>query len=211
MQEVMSKHGLLNIEELNSSHPSSLVLFAEVLRQNTSQEFLPAYQIRRVFTSASQHWKVTFIFHHAYLKKKKKKYCFQKPCAPAMNCKTFKSRAIHNLPVCLHFTVFKPSNRGWNLTAGIWFYSAIRALVRSTCGQQTCSQPAFSSQRSRLGWRSRLCAGRSVLATLNLDKHYITFFLVKNIITGWALMSAKKLNQKQGPQHLLKSQIPPSC
>lgn len=54
-----------------------------------------------------------------------------------MNCKTFKSRPIHNLPVCLHFTVFKPSNRGWNLTAGIWFYSAIRALVRSTGGQQT--------------------------------------------------------------------------
>lgn len=55
MQEVMSKHGLLNIEELNSSHPSSLVLFAEVVRHNTSQKFLPAYQIRRVFTSASQH------------------------------------------------------------------------------------------------------------------------------------------------------------
>lgn len=98
-----------------------------------------------------------------------------------MNCKTFKSRAIHNLPVCLHFTVFKPSNRGWNLTAGIWFYSAIRTLVRSTCGQQTCSQPAFSSQRSRLGWRSRLCAGRSVLATLNLDKHFITDL---NLYTG---------------------------
>lgn len=62
MQEVMSKHGLLNIEELNSSDPSNLVLFAEVLRQNTSQKFLPAYQIRRVFTSASQHWKVTFIW-----------------------------------------------------------------------------------------------------------------------------------------------------
>lgn len=30
MQEVMSKHGLLNIEEFNSSHPGSLVLFAEV-------------------------------------------------------------------------------------------------------------------------------------------------------------------------------------
>lgn len=55
MQEVTSKHGLLNIEELNSSHPGSLVLFAEVLRQNTSQKCLLAYQIRRVFISGSQH------------------------------------------------------------------------------------------------------------------------------------------------------------
>lgn len=61
MQEVISKHGLLNIEELNSSHPGSLFLFAEVLRQNTSQKCLLAYQIRRVFISASQHLKVTFI------------------------------------------------------------------------------------------------------------------------------------------------------
>lgn len=78
MQEVISKHGLLNIEKLNSSHPGSLILFAEVLRQNTSQKFLPAYQIRRVFTSACNTEKLlsselysvcrTFKMHSAYLK-----------------------------------------------------------------------------------------------------------------------------------------------
>lgn len=87
MQEVMSKHGLLNIEELNSSHPSSLVLFAEVLRQNTSQKFLPAYQIEsslqprnteKLLSSELYSVGRTFKMHPAYLKKKKKKKLFPK-------------------------------------------------------------------------------------------------------------------------------------
>lgn len=149
MQEVISKHGLLNIEELNSSHPGRFYLqrfWGRIQHRNfclhikSDESSLQPATLKSYFhlncTVYAELLKCTL---HILKSSLQKKYYFWKPCTSAMNCKTFKSRAIHNLPVCVHFTVFKLSNRGWNLTAGIWFYSAIRALVRSTCGQQTGS------------------------------------------------------------------------